>query len=313
LLICSCNLPAIADGESKQQRPRLEEYLQQLGYYAVPLRRDDQNKLVARGIWGGKERKVLVDTGCSVTRVGQREARKLKKLSDLGAHLKDSALGTITNTKGILLYDLELGHAKFTNQPAWPAQLSSGVPGLILGLDFFIRNHCLIDCLNCRLYVRAVPLSTNAQAALRESLQRSGFHAVQFSDDPEPFATFDAEANGKKVRLLVDTGAVYSMFDDDVAKRLGLLITRTPLQARGVGKVGSHPFDLSVLKSFKVGDVEAKNTLIGVVPLEHWGLAEKTESLKEVDGLLGADWLGVNEAVIDFRGNRFWFRPPKKK
>src|SRR5690349_8646454 len=92
LLACS---PATA--AEQRASHSLENYLKRLGYEPIPLKRDHANHLYLYGEINGKSRSIMVDTGCSHTRVDSGAGRKLKKLGDVAVELDDSFLGRITN------------------------------------------------------------------------------------------------------------------------------------------------------------------------------------------------------------------------
>src|SRR5437016_9688201 len=119
---------------------------------------------------------------------------------------------------------LALGRAQFMNQPAERRKLEFDFVQTdfqaILGLDFLIRNACLIDLEGHRLYVRSEKPSTETSKALAETLQRSGFTNAALRGDY--YLTVDAQINNQPVRLLVDTGAGVSLLDQTEVKRLGL-------------------------------------------------------------------------------------------
>ncbi len=274
-------IPLGCSGADKQFRPALEVYLKRIGYEAIAVKRDEHNKLLARGELNGKERTFLVDTGCSVSTLDRGVARKLKTLGEADVVLKDSLLGKVTN-QSVALMDLKLGRATFTNQPAAVRTLDiSGhsVGDGLLGCDFLFRNYCLIDCLDCRLYARGTALS------------------------PEARSEFD--------RLLVDTGSPWSALDRSQIKPLGLRPYETRVKIAGIGKIGAHWLDVAKLKSLQLGDLVLGNVDFGVAKLEDWKIGESGTPWSDVQGILGAELLVLNAALIDCRQLKLWLQPLK--
>lgn len=142
-------------GREQNAPVSIEDFLKGLGYYSVSLSRDRGNHLNVRAEVAGKGYTFAVDTGCPITRVAPRIARKLRRLGK--GQLEDALIGSITN-RNVLLLDVKLGAALFTNQLALRANLElagdSSLDG-ILGYDFLSRNFCLIDCLDQRLLSKA--------------------------------------------------------------------------------------------------------------------------------------------------------------
>ena len=305
----------------------LEDYLKRVGYLPVVLKKGEQGKLLAEGMVVGKKRLFLVDTGWPRTTLDEGAARGLKSLSELGVTLEDSFWGKISNPESVLMDKLTLGRAQFLNQPAKVMKIRMdyifvGFDG-ILGCDFFFRNYCLIDCFQRRLYVRGAKPSDDATSAIETTLRRSGFTEVPI--DLKYGLTVDAKLNGEMSKLLVDTGASFSLVDDGLAKHLGLAAVKQdepPLGSLirkewsanvvGVGKIGAHKMWVTTVKTWGVGSLQWTNVHAGVVDLKSWDLAEPGSRSEEVQGILGREMLAARGALIDYHSRKLWFRPEKQ-
>lgn len=301
----------------KQLRPKLDEFLKRLGYESIILKRDpEQNHLLVEGELNERKRTFLVDTGWSFTAVGKAAARDLKTLGELDVKLKDSFLGMVDRSSLVLLEKLKLGQAEFYNQPARVRSVS--VPGVqseyhgVLGADFLFRNFCLIDCLDRRLYVRAKELSVEARKVLEESLRISGAHPVALEYKPGAAMACKARVNNQPVKLLVDTGAIWSVLDEDEAKRLKLATRSTGSRIMGVKGIGGTWLQLAELKSFDLGTVQLRNVFFGVAETDRWGITDAKSAMPDVVGLLGSELLVLNGALIDCRGAKLWLNPVVK-
>ena len=62
--------------------------------------------------------------------------------------------------------------------------------------------------------------------------------------------------------------------------------------------------------SVKIGGVEIGTQTIGAIDLEKWGLRLPKANSMKVDGILGADLLGITMSVIDFHNTNMWVLPP---
>ena len=294
-----------------QQHHSLENYLKRQGYEPIPLKRDHSNHLLVSGQIDGKNRDFLVDTGCSFTTVDSDIARKMKTLGSLGVRLQDSFLGTLTNAKTCLI-TIKLGSAIFTNQPAHSKPLNSGGysdADCLLGCDFFFRNFCLIDCTGQKLYVRGAKPPKQAEEALEGSLRGSGFHELQLQETSSLVMTVSGSVNGFPVKLLLDTGWVWTTIDSKQMNRLGIEKQFTRQQIAGIGKIGSAWLDRTRLKSFEIGDVPVKNVDVCVADLSGWNIGNPAHSLRDVDGFLGPDLLAYNRALIDCHKLKLWLQP----
>ena len=93
--------------------------------------------------------------------------------------------------------------------------------------------------------VRGAAPGGETRNALQETLRRSGYHEVKLNRELNLVPTCEAKANGQPLRLLVDTGAVWSLIDKGQTRRVGLRRQETPVKVVGVGKIGSQWLDVS--------------------------------------------------------------------
>jgi hypothetical protein len=210
-----------SEGAEQPHQPSLEDYLKRLRYEPVAFEYH-RNQPLIDGQLAGKKCVFLVDTGCTITKLDQAAGAGLKTLEQLGVVLDDPWLGSLTNASIVLMEKLTLGRAQFMNQPAERKNLDMDFVALpyegILGFDFLLRNFCLIDCANHRLYVRGDKPSEETSKALAETLHRSGFTDVNLRG--ESYFKVEALINNQPAELLVDTGAFVSTVDQSEVKRL---------------------------------------------------------------------------------------------
>jgi predicted aspartyl protease len=321
LLVC----PGPSSGQ--QKGGGLEEYLKKLGYESVPLRRTQGDSFLVDGQVGGSKCVFLVDTGwCRMTTLDTKAGRRFKTLSELGVTLEDSFLGPLTNSSIVLIDKLSLGPAQFLNQPAQVEKLQVdyiSVPfDAALGYDFYLRNYCLVDCLERRLYFRGHPPTADQSRALAETLRQSGFVGVKMGTYRG--FTVEARVNNQPVGLLVDTGCAFSLLDEARARSLGLQpVKHTSTGSMipenvnfgmiGFGPIGRHNMWVTTLNQFEVGGRTWKNIYFGVENLNPWRIEEFGTGPNAVHGLLGADTLTTSHALIDLGSGMLWFAPAKKQ
>jgi len=184
MLTSGCTLHG-AETPANPKPVTLETYLQHLGYGAIPLKRAEQNHLAVEGELAGKKAVFLIDTGNSATRLDKRIGSRFKTLAERGIRLEDPNLGEFPGTNFVLVDEMKLGTARFPNQPANVTALGHeagsryemntiAYEDCLIGCDFLLRHHCLLDTARLRLYVRADKPSTDMRAALESSLRRSG-------------------------------------------------------------------------------------------------------------------------------------------
>jgi predicted aspartyl protease len=324
-LLATAGLIAL-DGDSTAAAD-LDSYLKSAGYESVAFKPNERSQPLLECVLAGRKHVFLVDTGCGMTTLEPSGAVGLKTLGELGVVLEDSFLGKITNGSIALMDKLMIGRAQFLNQPALVEKLDMDFVRLgfdgILGLDFFFRNFCLIDCYQHKFYARGSRPTEEQSVAFQELLLRSGFTEVPL--ESEHFLAIEAKVKNLPVRLLVDTGASISTLDQSQAARLNLTPVKWEDPAEGslirndvsgtlvgFGKIGTHKIWVTMLSKFEIGPSRWNNISYGVANLKDWKLSKLGAPGDALQGILGADLLeSRGGALIDFAGRKLWLRPRK--
>jgi hypothetical protein len=304
----------------------LEDYLVHLGYGVAVCKNEKPNRLLLEGVLGARKRVFVVDTGWTMTTLDVTSARGMKPLRELGVAIQGRIPSALTNF--VLMEKLTLGGSQFLNQPAAVGKLDMDFitreEDGVLGCDFLLRNFCLIDCREGRLYFRNARRWFEELQAMEESLRQSGFIEALTHGDQE--FTIDSKIKNLDVRLLVDTGSFYSMLDESQVGRLSLTMEKRKAPETGslitdelsgkyvgVGKIGAHKFRVTTLSSMQIGARKWKNAHFGVVNLKSWGVGMPNGWGEHIQGLLGADVLIGAGALIDCSSGKLWFRPEKSE
>jgi len=324
-LLSAVLLVTSACGAEPGKTESFEAHLARLHYGVAVRQKDKPNRLILEGTLGGKRVLFWVDTGWGLTALDERAARGLKSAAELGVILEDPILGPITN--GVVMEKLGFGNSEFLNQPASIRRLEMDsnkmdVDG-VLGMDFLLRNHCLVDCGNGRLYFRGEELATDESSELDEHLRKLGYMEVPMRWD---FGyVIETRINNQDVRLVVDTGAFNSVLDETQISRLSLKTekVRNPEtgtmvaqdiggRAAGVGEIGVHRTRVSTPISLQIGSHSLTASRFVIVNLKSWGIGVP-ENGATTHGLLGEDLLITNGALINCSGKKIWFRLAKAK
>ena len=108
----------------------------------------------------------------------------------------------------------------------------------------------------------------------------------------------EAEINGHKVHLLVDTGSVTTLISRAAAVELGLEAHRvaglTALRVYGVG--GGGEVDQAQVKEFKLGGAVARNLSMAVYGVGNSGFSARSD----IQGVLGWGFLSQTDVEFDF-------------
>jgi predicted aspartyl protease len=108
--------------------------------------------------------------------------------------------------------------------------------------------------------------------------------------------------NGKNARLLIDTGASRTVFDQE---RIRLYVSdKTFVQhdklSTGLG-TNSMPTSAITLKSFRIGDLLIENFNAVLLDLQHVNGTYSKLGYSAIDGVLGNDVLVKHHATINYK------------
>jgi predicted aspartyl protease len=269
--------------------------LKRLGYQEIELRRTGENHLFLFARVNGRRRSCLVDTGWSLTTISTNTAQQLTTPDSLD--------------------ELTLGHVTLTNEPTVVRDLRvNGQPtafDLVLGCDFLIRHHAVIDCAGRRLYLRREALANEPLSELAALLRGRGFVALDMKRHNPLALTCAAKLNGRDVAMLVDTGAMWSCLDPENARELELRVDPSANQITGIAAAGKRAFGVTRVKRFEIGEWRRADVNLAVLALADWGLGPNGQLLNGVAGILGGDQLLANAAVIDCGQLKLWLRGRK--
>ena len=294
----------------------LQDQLLYHGYEQIELRRSGENRLFLFGKLDGRKHSLLVDTGWSFTTVSANTVEKprTQRGRETQPGDRDPIPGFTLPSDAVLLNHLRLGRVAFTNQPAVVQDIvfnGRRAPfDVVLGCDFLVRNYAVIDCLKRRLYTRRLRPSQEGQAEFENALRQNGYRPVELARTVPLALTCPAHLNGEPVGLLVDTGAVWSCLDAELAKRLGLKLLPTPRQITGAGSTGRRGFAVAKVQSVELGGATMRSLNFAVLQLGDWGLAAPGKPLAQVGGILGGTELAAYHAVIDCHGLKLWLKSP---
>lgn len=114
-----------------------------------------------------------------------------------------------------------------------------------------------------------------------------------------------AVINGKRARMLVDTGASNTVFDKE---RLTFFLNGASVEAEerlstglGTNSMESHSAEL---RKLELGGLKLLNHRVLVLNLSHVNVSYGQMKLKPIDGVLGGDILRKFKATIDYGKKR---------
>ena len=118
----------------------------------------------------------------------------------------------------------------------------------------------------------------------------------------------EAEAHGQKLLLLLDGGAATLALDRPAAARLGLPLEPARFKAVGLGAAGVAARSVR-LPSLQLGPFACGPVTALVLDLAPLNQSRARGGDRPVDGVVGADFLGAHQAVLDYPQHRLYLKP----
>lgn len=134
------------------------------------------------------------------------------------------------------------------------------------------------------------------------SIEADGVHLI-----------LQAKINNKPCRLLIDTGASRTVFDQN---RISLFVEKPEMQENQHRSTGLGTNDMKshiiTLESLEIGCLHLQNYTSVVIDMVHINQSFEAYGLQTIDGVIGGDILRNYKAEIDYRKQELRLRFPKK-
>ena len=297
---------------------RLQALLVREGYFFLKLARDKKTLMVSAMCQAeGKPVHLLIDSGTNRTSVSDETAKRLR-LKITGSDTIASGGRDLVKVQTASIHALEIGRLGSVEAAVFVVDDASGralakengqqVYDGILGSEWLAAHSCVLDLGNNILYYlppgpnnrSESPGKTSGRARTGALLWQSGF---KFLDVRRTNLTrlwiADSTANGKRLHLMVDTGAVVNSVAVEIANELKLAIVPFP------GKSSMASGDVRDLKfgpiaDWKIGDLDISGSNVWVMDFS--AQRKQAQRLNELvhDGILGVAVLSFCSAIIDF-------------
>lgn len=143
---------------------------------------------------------------------------------------------------------------------------------------------------------------------LKKVLLAQGYisHTMRLSSKSGHLVT-KARINGYEGRFIIDTGASASCVNQEMYKEFKL---ETEFMDRTIGTAsGSLRPRISHRNTLELGDWSDEDFTLLSMDMNYINKALKTEGMRSIQGLLGADFLITAKAVIDYKGKKMYLKP----
>lgn len=318
--------------KSEQAGGTLTSFLAGQGLVAVKLERRFGNHLLVPVSINQKHSALMIDTGAPVTLIDRNSAGTFGLAVEKTGATVGGAFGSRWEKYGVSkVKAIAMGNCTLTNVPVALSDESRMNDGLrftetgtniptvsrfqsangLLGLREMRKFGMIIDCTRQLLYVNPNGSSESVSQKLAGFLATRGFTRVPMRLNSTSHFDVAGALNGQPTRFIIDTGSGTTLVDKGVAVRAGIGISSTILSAEsgsgGYQRVGSGGVKELTVGTFSIpkADVSVANMSREVL---HSGSTAESNA-----GLLGAEYLAFNFAVIDVGGNALYLRHPDSR
>ncbi len=144
-------------------------------------------------------------------------------------------------------------------------------------------------------------------SSLKKLLLSQGYidHNIRVASKSGHIVT-KASINGHKGRFIIDTGASATCVNQAMYKEFQL---ETEFMDRQIGTAsGSLRPRISHKNTLELGDWNDEDVTLLSMDMTYINNALKTEGMRSIQGLLGADFLIASKAVIDYKGKKIYLK-----
>ena len=287
------------------------------GYAVISLGRGHLNRLCLAATIEGIKGLMIVDTGANHSALSDKYAsllpgptRKLPAGVPLVAnvngrsckvgvardfHVGNTDLGTVA----IPLLQRRLLYEQSTHDRQYDG---------LMGEDLLRRYRAILDCGRLALYLITNP---NQKLNLGPALTQAGWTRVPLSDLQNDFVV-PCEINGEHFRIIVDTGAPFTLMDRGMLASAHTSVSSIPMRGGIIGtraeQMGFVKLPRAAIGSYTATDLQV---VADSSSARYFQDAANDQTNGKVLGLLGGSFLAANNAIIDIGGKALYLKPGK--
>jgi len=271
------------------------------GYKAVRVHYGRLNKMIMPVHINGQPANLLVDTGAGhvmlqaddATSFGLKPSQRgLRYIRFSEINGQELPLGFAQNlTAGSMSFGsilITLRNSSYTSAG------SAHIDG-VLGLDILSRYKAVI---NCRTKLVFFKVDQARQMHLSSVASTEKFVKIPLRREESGALTVPCSVHGQPARLLVDTGAFITTFDEAFLRPLGVPLEATRVSAHFTSGT-ARKISAGKIKNLQIGHFKIPPSKFGVTALPSFALQQ---GRTRISGILGIDTLYNYQAIIDLDG-----------
>jgi predicted aspartyl protease len=277
------------------------------GYKAVRIHYGPLNKMIMPVHINGQPANLLVDTGASHVMLDADAAasfgvkpsqRGLRYIRFSEINGQELPLGFAQNlTAG----SMSFGSILVTLRNSGVSGAGSAHVDGVLGLDILSRYNAVI---NCRTQLVFFKVDQARQMHLSSVASAEKFARIPLRREESGALTVPCSVHGQPARLLVDTGAFITTFDEAFLKSLGIPLEATRVSAH-FARGNTRRISAAKINNLKIGAFKMPSAKFGVTALPKFALRQGST---RISGILGIDTLYNSHAIIDLDGMNLFLK-----
>ncbi len=277
------------------------------GYKAVRVHYSPLNKMIMSVRINGRPANLLVDTGSNqvILDAAAAESFGVRPLQ------RDLHYIQFTRINGQLLpvgfaQSLIAGGMNFGSTPVTLRDSSHSDTGDtrvdgVLSLDLLTRYKAMI---NCRTKLIFFKVDQTRQVDLSSVALAEKFTKIPLRREKNGALTVPCSIHGQPARLLVDTGAFITIFNEAFLRSVGIPVEATRVSAH-FARGTARKVNAGQVNGLKIGDFKTPPAKFGVTALPNFTLLQRSAG---ISGILGIDALYDYHAIIDLDGMNLFLK-----
>ena len=278
------------------------------GYRVVPVHYGPLNKMIISADINGHPANLMVDTGADQiimdasaaasfdVRPSQRGLRYIR-FTEINGQILPVGFAQSVTAGSMNFGSCPVALRNSSTSGLFSNRVEAANPGVdgFLGLDILIRHKAIINCRTKLIFFKvdwSRPLQL-ASVALSEKFTR-----IPLRREKNGAFTVPCSIHRQAGRLLLDTGAFVTVFDEGLLKSFGIALQPTRISAHFTSGV-ARKISAGQVNDLTIGDFRVPPEKLGAAVLPNFALEQGTA---RINGILGIDLLFTCHGIIDFDG-----------
>lgn len=169
-------------------------------------------------------------------------------------------------------------------------------------------SYCLLVAILSGANTTGNAQTVSSNSSIEKTITGQGYRKIALKRMISGHLFMEATINGVKGSFFLDTGAGATVLDNGVKEKFKANAEQSAVT--GVGAGGDNlNIQASAGNKFESGGYHNDNYTLYFTRLDHVNNALKQMGLSEIDGVLGADFLTLTKAIIDYSTMTLYVHP----